>query len=59
MVEQAADVWHDLPVGGSIDDAHGTAGERVAPVAAAVLAALDRQPDVGHAQAESITTARP
>ena len=51
MVEQAADVWPDLPVGGSIDDAHGTAGERVAPVAAAVLAVLDRQPDVGRAQA--------
>ena len=58
VVEHAADVWPELPVGGSIDDAPGTAAEHVAPVVAAIPAALNWQPDLGHTQAESITTAR-
>ena len=58
LVLHASDVWSDMPVGGSIDDAPGTAAERVAAVVAAIPAAINRQPEVGHAQAESLTTAQ-
>jgi hypothetical protein len=39
----AAEVWPGLPVGGSIDDAPGTAAERAAVLLAAIPAAVDRQ----------------
>ena len=41
MVLQAIEVWPDLPVGGSIDDAPGTPSERVAALLAAIPAALN------------------
>ena len=39
---QAADVWPGIPDKGSIDDAPGTAAERVADLIAAIPAALER-----------------
>ena len=42
LVIQAADVWPGLPEGGSIDDAPGTAAERVAALIARVPEALKR-----------------
>lgn len=42
LVIQAADVWPGLPEGGSIDDAPGTAAERVAALIAKVPEALKR-----------------
>ena len=50
----AAEVWPGLPVGGSIDDAPGTAAERCAALVAAIPEALERhqhQPP-HHAQVE-------
>jgi phage/plasmid-associated DNA primase len=44
LVLHASDVWSDMPVGGSIDDAPGTAAERVAAVVAAIPAAIERIP---------------
>lgn len=38
LVLRATEVWADLPVGGSIDDAPGTAGERVSAITAAITA---------------------
>jgi hypothetical protein len=43
LVLPAADVWPDLPAGGSIDDAPGTATDRMAAVVAAIPRALARQ----------------
>jgi hypothetical protein len=42
LVLPAAEVWPGLPVGGSIDDAPGTAAERAAALLAAIPAAVDR-----------------
>jgi hypothetical protein len=39
----AADVWPDLPPGGSIDDAPGTAANRLEAIEAAIPAALELQ----------------
>lgn len=38
LVLRASEVWPDLPVGGSIDDAPGTAAERVSAITAAITA---------------------
>lgn len=38
LVLRATDVWPDLPVGGSIDDAPGTAAEHVSAITAAITA---------------------
>lgn len=43
LVLPAAEVWPGLPVGGSIDDAPGTAAERAADLLAAIPAAVQRQ----------------
>jgi hypothetical protein len=40
MVLPAIEVWPDLPAGGSIDDAPGTAAERVSAITAAITAAI-------------------
>ena len=42
LLIQATDVWHGLPEGGSIDDAPGTAAERVAALLAVLPEALKR-----------------
>jgi CRISPR-associated protein Cmr3 len=42
VVVPAAEVWPGLPVGGSIDDAPGTAAERAAALLAAIPAAVER-----------------
>jgi CRISPR-associated protein Cmr3 len=42
VVVPAAEVWPGLPVGGSIDDAPGTATERAAALVAAIPAAVER-----------------
>jgi len=42
LVLPAADVWPELPEKGSIDDARGTAAERVADLEAAIAEALER-----------------
>lgn len=42
VVLPAAEVWPGLPVGGSIDDAPGTAAERAAALLAAIPAAVER-----------------
>jgi hypothetical protein len=51
LVVPAAEVWPGLPVGGSIDDAPGTAAERAAALRAAVPAALERHQQQGQAAA--------
>ncbi|MEB3353381.1 MAG: hypothetical protein VKM34_03995, partial [Cyanobacteriota bacterium] len=43
LVVPAVAVWPSLPEGGSIDDAPGTAAERVAALLAAIPAVLERQ----------------
>jgi predicted P-loop ATPase len=42
LVLPAAQVWPGLPVKGSIDDAHGTAAERVAALEGAIAAELEK-----------------
>lgn len=42
LVLPAAEVWPELPDGGSIDDAPGTAAERAADLLAAIPAAVER-----------------
>ena len=42
LVLPAADVWRELPEKGSIDDASGTAAERVEALEVAIAAALER-----------------
>jgi len=42
LVIHAADVWPDLPKGGSIDDAPGTPAERVQALIAAIPAAMEK-----------------
>ncbi len=43
LVLPAAEVWPDLPIGGSIDDAPGAARERADALVAAIPAAVERQ----------------
>ena len=50
LVLHAFDVWSDMPVGGSIDEAPGTAAERVSAVLAAISAAIKRIPDPSPAE---------
>lgn len=54
LVLRASEVWLDLPVGGSIDDARGTAAERVSAVTAAISAWLSFALPKWANQAESI-----
>jgi hypothetical protein len=51
----SADVWPGLPAGGSIDDAPGSAAERLAAVMAAIPAARDRQPEPSRTEIEQRT----
>jgi hypothetical protein len=51
VVVHASDVWPDLPPGGSIDDAPGTAAERVAAMQAAIPAAAERYQDQPESEA--------
>lgn len=42
LIIPAADVWSDLPLGGSIDDAPGSSAERMQTLVAAIPAAVER-----------------
>jgi hypothetical protein len=58
LVVPAVDVWPGLPEGGSIDDAPGTAAERVAALLAAIPAAVERhqqQPEPSRSEIEQRT----
>ena len=52
VVIHAADVWPELPAGGSIDDAPGTAADRLAAMIVAVERAAVRGPDPTSSEAK-------
>lgn len=59
LVLPAAEVWQGLPVGGSIDDAPGTATERAAALLAAIPAAVERQQQQQRAAAAPAAAPQP